>query len=272
MSKLIEGLSVEGKTFNEYINSKHNPIIYDDLSRNFYKHFKKFYKECKKGHIINKNPDIILYDESRTIGLEFFEIDSSPIERRNNNKQSSKTKDVLNQIHDEIQSSKKDTVKISKIPKKSLKSYIENYKYAFDKHIKNIDQYKKNLKNIVKNNTTECGFVIHNTSFQPDSVYLEGKTKIVTPLNVSSIFNSLQNENRISYVFYLTKNNKQELLIYFFVLDNTNLKRNVKNKIEFCDECDLIHRQAYAAGMRASLKQKIVNLKYEVIKNETPKG
>ena len=253
MKDLIEGLSKEGLEFERYLNLKSKPIMYDNVSRESYTKFMNFYSSCKKRHIIMKGPDIIIFNENKTIGLEYFEIDSSPTKKQKKDKQSSETKDLINEIRDEIKKSEITIGKSSNVPKKSLYDYVKNYNSQFKKHINKINLYEENIKDIEdikKGNKIEYGFVINNTSLRPDFVRYNGKYNVITPLNIQSIFNSLINEERISYIFYLAKNPNNELLTYFFVLRNKNIEKNIKPIIEFYDECELFETANFVGAVK----------------------
>lgn len=188
-----------------------------------------------------------------TVGIEIFSVDHNSIKKRGKYRSKSReTKAKLSEIYEQGHHQLIETGDVShelcedllknavELAKGNLNCeysmFIEAFRYHFENHAKNSQQYRDNLTAISENDNIELAFLIDIETYFHDIFLNDGDTVVqvdsgLMPMfsEVVSIINSNANKKLIDYiVFYL--HNPQGSKFKVIAVRTGNLKENLSNQ------------------------------------------
>ncbi len=233
------------------LNNNHNNINTRTISIMKYLNGKSIFR--KK----NDRPDIINICQKKgtlfTVGIEIFSVDHNSIKKRGKYRSKSRetkaklsdiyeqghhqlieTGDISNELREEFI---RNTIELAKGNLNCEYSmFIETFRYHFENHAENSQQYRDNLTAISENGNIELAFLIDIETYFHDIFLNDGDTVVqvdsgLMPMfsEVVSIINSNANKKLIDYiVFYL--HNPQGSKFKVIAVRTGNLKKNLSNQ------------------------------------------
>lgn len=157
-----------------------------------------------------ERPDILFDGGEFVLGIECFDFDASLKSSKNGSSQYFEEAQADKRINEKYKkfravSDSNVTISESVNVQLSLKSCVDTLLQNFDKHSRNIERYRQNIRRIFPGKDTYLAFYITDTTAMGNFISVDGRLRPISPLLIPQFIDAISHAPGLDYIVTNTK-------------------------------------------------------------------